>query len=80
MQLYTFYPCDCNGAASTFVAFELADDNEAQVRALHVLDQHPSCEHVVVWAGERKVLTRDREQTQLWVASIQDQTAADSGS
>lgn len=73
MQLYTFYPCDCNGAAGTFVVFELADDEEAEIRALHVLDQHPSCERVVVWAGERKVLTRDREKTILWPTPDQQQ-------
>ena len=75
MRLYTFYPCDCSGAAATFVVFELADDEEAQVRALHVLDQHPSCERLIVWAGERKVLIRDRDQTRLWVTSTQDRPA-----
>ena len=75
MQLYTFYPCDCDGAATTFVAFDLADDEEARVRALHVLDQHASCERVVVWAGERKVLTRDREKTLPWPLASQDRPA-----
>jgi hypothetical protein len=76
MQLYTFYPCDCEGSAETFVVFELASDQEAQVRALQVLDQHPSCARVVVWCGDRKVLTRDRSQTRLWLAPDQDRPAA----
>lgn len=58
MTLYTFYPCRADGTSDTFVCFDLADDTDAYVRALHVLDQHPTSSHVVVWAGERKVLTR----------------------
>lgn len=60
VRLYTFYPCKPSGVSETFVVFELATDGEAQVHALHVLDQHPTCSRVVVWAGERKVLTRER--------------------
>jgi hypothetical protein len=60
VQLYTFYPCREDGASLTFVVFELADDDAAMVHALHVLDQHTVCTHVVAWAGERKVLTRHR--------------------
>jgi hypothetical protein len=60
MALYTFYPCRPDGSSSTFVTFELADDGEAHVRALHILDQHPTSSEVVAWAGERKVLVRKR--------------------
>lgn len=60
MQLYTFYPCKADGASDTFVSFELLDDAEAHVRALHILDQHPTAMSVVAWAGERKVFVRKR--------------------
>jgi hypothetical protein len=62
MPLYTFYPCKVDGTSDSFVCFELSDDDEARIRALHVLDQHASSSHVVVWHGERKVLTRERMQ------------------
>jgi hypothetical protein len=60
MPLYTFYPCKPDGTSESFVAFELVDDAEAYLRALHVLGQHPSASHIVAWAGERKVFTRAR--------------------
>ncbi|HEX7944267.1 MAG TPA: hypothetical protein VF495_06355, partial [Phenylobacterium sp.] len=63
LQLYTLYPCKSDGASETFVVFELADDAQALVHALHVLDQHPTASSVVAWAGERKVLTRERTLT-----------------
>ena len=73
MQLYTFYPCKADGSSLTFVVFELADDDMALVHALHVLDQHPTCSHVVAWAGERKVLTRHRANSDLRLVVSQDQ-------
>jgi hypothetical protein len=60
MPLYTFYPCRSDGTSDTFTTLELADDAEAFIRALHLLDQHPSAGTVVAWQGERKVLTRAR--------------------
>jgi hypothetical protein len=60
MALYTFYPCKDDGTSETFVTFELMDDDEAYVRAFHLLDQHPSASHVVGWCGERKAVTRAR--------------------
>lgn len=72
MQLYTFYPCKEDGASETFVVFDLADDAAALVHALHVLDQHKTCSHVVVWAGERKVLTRNRVHPDLGLVLTQD--------
>ena len=60
MPLYTFYPCKPDGSSESFLALELTDDGEAYVRALHVLDRHASASAVVVWHGERKVLTRAR--------------------
>lgn len=60
MPLYTLYPCHSDGTSETFVTFDLTDDEEARIRALHVLDQHPSASQVVVWCGERKVHARPR--------------------
>jgi hypothetical protein len=65
MPLYTFYPCRPDGGSETFSSFELADDAEAYDRALHVLDQHASASHVVVWCGERKVHVRSRVHADL---------------
>jgi hypothetical protein len=60
MALYTLYPFKDDGTSETFVCFDLADDEEADVRALDLLDQHLSATQVVIWAGERKVATRRR--------------------
>jgi hypothetical protein len=60
MALYTLYPFKDDGTSETFVCFDLADDEEADVRALSLLDQHLSAAHVVIWAGERRVATRGR--------------------
>lgn len=60
MPLYTFYPCRIDEASLSFEAYELPDDADANARAIEVLTQHPSAEFVVVWCGERKVLTQYR--------------------
>lgn len=60
MPNYTFHPGYENGLFDPFVSRELDDDDRARVYALHILDQHPSANHVVVWSGARKVLTRQR--------------------
>lgn len=80
MQLYTFYPCKADGTSETFVAFELADDAAASIHALHVLDQHPTASTVVAWAGERKVLTRERIHPDLRLVLSQGQSRERSGS
>lgn len=67
MPLYTFYPCKPDGTSDSFVTFDLVDDDEADVRARYVLDEHLSASHVVVWQGERRVLTRPRDH-----AAVQD--------
>lgn len=79
MQLYTFYPCKADGVSETFVVFDLADDSDALIHALHVLDQHPTCSQVVVWAGERKVLTRNRVHPALTLVLTQDRSGEGSG-
>jgi hypothetical protein len=60
MPIYTFYPCNADGDANSFDAAELKSDTQAQAYALRVLTQHASCSHVVVWLGEREVMTCDR--------------------
>ena len=61
MPLYTLYPCKADGSSDTFVTCELMSDDEARVRALRVLDQHPTAWHVAIWCGERKVATPSRD-------------------
>ncbi|CAN7143487.1 hypothetical protein LJR225_000091 [Phenylobacterium sp. LjRoot225] len=56
MPIYTFYPCRPDGSSATFEAFELANDAEAQRRALALLPQHPTCAFVTVWQGDREVM------------------------
>jgi hypothetical protein len=56
MPIYTFYPCRTDGSSTTFEAFELDGDAEALDRAGLLLRQHPSCDFVTVWHGDRKVL------------------------
>ena len=60
MSLYTLYPCKRDGTSETFATFDLRDDGEAYVRAIHLLDQHPSASHVAIWCGDRKVAIRPR--------------------
>jgi hypothetical protein len=60
MPLYTFYPCRPDGSSESFIAAELADDDEAVDRARIILHQHPSATRVAVWCGERKVLARSQ--------------------
>jgi len=56
MPIYTFYPCRPDGSSSTFEAFELTNDLEAEERAARLREQHPSCAFVTVWQGDREVL------------------------
>lgn len=60
MPGYTFYPCRSDGTSETFVTIDLTDDDEARLRALRVLEDHPSASQVAVWCEERKVATRSR--------------------
>lgn len=62
MPLYTFYPCDCDGVSNTFEAHELPPEAKVADFALKVLLEHPSCDYVEVWQGERYVLTKGYRQ------------------
>jgi PAS domain S-box-containing protein len=59
--MYTFYCCRPDGAAPTLEAHELASDTAAAEQADRLLEQHASCSHVLVYEGERDVLTTRRE-------------------
>jgi hypothetical protein len=74
MPLYTFYPCKPDGTADTFITEDLWDDGEACVRALHLLDLHPSATSIAVWAGERKVASRTRGKTYSRAVGLREQT------
>jgi hypothetical protein len=56
MPLYTFYPCRLDNSSTTFEAFELADDHQAQRRAVELLAAHPTCAFVTVWQADREVI------------------------
>lgn len=55
MPIYTFYPRMNDGAALTFNAVELADDQAAVDHCMLVLSEHLSATEVVVWDGDRRV-------------------------
>lgn len=76
MPLYTFYPCKADATADTFVCFDLSDDAAAHVHALHVLDQHATSTQVVVWCGERKVLTRSAVHSDLMAVLCRERPEA----
>jgi hypothetical protein len=65
MPLYTFYPTLKNGLCDTFQSLELEGDDHVAEQALSALERHPSAESVVVYAGQRKVLTRVRMHNEL---------------
>jgi hypothetical protein len=74
LPIYTFYPRMNDGAALTFDAVELADDQAAIDHCRLVLAEHLSATEVVVWDGDRRVhgtgrgvperpmMVRDRDQ------------------
>jgi len=49
MPMYIFYPCQQDGSATSFEAFELADDSAAYEQGELVLEGHVSATHVMVW-------------------------------
>jgi hypothetical protein len=55
LPLYTFYPCREDGTSATFETYDLPDDSAAFVRGHAVAEAHPSCTHVAIWCGDRKV-------------------------
>ena len=61
MAIYTFYPCQTDGSAASFEAFDMADETGLAARAAMLLAEHPTCAYVNVWCADRKVLQLGRE-------------------
>lgn len=59
-QLYAFHRYTSAGAGVGLDMVELASDEAALAYAFQVLQSHSSCDYVVVWDGDRRVLTRHR--------------------
>jgi hypothetical protein len=55
MSIYTFYPCNPDGASPSFIALDLASDADALATAAVQLREHRSSAYVAIWAGERLV-------------------------
>ena len=60
MRSDTFYPTRPDGLSAAFEFRELADDGDAELRALDLLEQHTGAASVVTYCGTRKVVTRRR--------------------
>jgi hypothetical protein len=60
MPTYTFHVFETARPSDAFEAAELADDAEAMGYAFAMLEAHPGAAYVVVWCGDRRVLTRHR--------------------
>jgi hypothetical protein len=57
VPIYTFYCCTPDGAAPSFEAYDLPDDQAARAQAAVVLRQHASASHIDVYDKDRAVLT-----------------------
>jgi hypothetical protein len=60
VPIYTFYCCTPDGAAPSFEAYDLQDDQAAYAQAGIVLEQHASASHIDVYDKDRAVLTFHR--------------------
>jgi hypothetical protein len=49
MPMYIFYPCQEDGTATSFEAYELQTDAQAAEQAEMVLSGHASATHVMIW-------------------------------
>jgi hypothetical protein len=65
MAVYVFQLCNVRGEAPSFEAHELAQDSQTYLKAGQLLREHPSCDHVEVWDGDRGVLARHRQEPSL---------------
>jgi hypothetical protein len=62
MPTYTFLLFRSDDAAVSLDAVPLGHDQATFARASKLLDDHPSCDYVEVWDGDRAVVARHREQ------------------
>jgi hypothetical protein len=60
--MYTFHLRRLQGGPTGLEAHQLQNDGESFAKAGAILDEHLSCDHVDVWAGDRPVLSRHRLQ------------------
>jgi hypothetical protein len=60
MPLYTFHVHRPNGAPLSLEAIDLEDDDRVVTLAFDLLNQHPNAAEVIVWCGERRVMSRNR--------------------
>ena len=61
MAIYTLYACRADGSSETFAALDLGSHKDARREAEHLLSHHQSCVRVVVWLGDRKITTVERQ-------------------
>jgi hypothetical protein len=62
MPFYTFHIFRENCAPTALDMVELPDDGATFLRSGELLDEHPTCDYVEVWDGERAVVARYRDQ------------------
>lgn len=62
MPVYTFNLISLDKAPVTLELLGLPDDMAAFAKAGNLLDEHQGCYEVEVWAGERAVVARGRDQ------------------
>ena len=62
MPMYTFHLRRCNSGPVALEIVDLTDDAATFAKAGQLLDEHQSCDHVEVWADERPVAARHRDQ------------------
>jgi hypothetical protein len=62
MPMYTFHLRRIDEAPVALEIVDLPHDAATFAKAGELLDEHQSCNHVEVWAGERAVVARHRDQ------------------
>lgn len=62
MPLYTFYLRNARGVSPALESHELSTDGDAFHHASILLDRYASAERVEIWAEDRPVVARHREQ------------------
>jgi len=55
MPIFAFYPTRADGASPSFDLIELGSEAEALRHGRAVCREHQSCDHVVIWEGDRLI-------------------------
>ena len=58
MPHYTYLIHDPGGVVFPTTTFDLASDHESLMLAFFVIRDHPNCEEIEVWCGERRVIAK----------------------